>query len=121
MIFTSESDAEVIVHLYEEEGEAAFAALKGMFAIVVADLPGAAWSWRAIGWRKAVYYYADQGIFCCVSELKALTAPEGVPHHRSARPGGLPPLRLRDRPEQHLGILSPTAPGSLSGSQQRVA
>ncbi|HYH45945.1 MAG TPA: asparagine synthase (glutamine-hydrolyzing), partial [Thermoanaerobaculia bacterium] len=36
--FATDSDCEVVVHLYEEEGEACVARLRGMFALALADL-----------------------------------------------------------------------------------
>lgn len=70
--FTTQSDTEVIVHLYEEIGELAFAELTGMFAIVLADFANA----RILVARdrmgeKPLYYVDNPDFFTCASELKA--------------------------------------------------
>jgi len=77
--FRSQGDTEVIAHLYEERGEAAIAALDGMFALAL-------WDARArrlllardrVG-KKPCYYWSDSRRFVFGSEIKALLAA-GVP------------------------------------------
>ncbi len=71
--FSSKSDTEVIVHLYEDEGENVFARLTGMFSIVIYDharkLLLAARD--RIG-EKPLIYQDDGDKFLAASELKAL-------------------------------------------------
>lgn len=78
--FTTRSDTEAIVHLYEEYGEECFAKLRGMFAIAIWD-SGKRRLLLArdrIG-KKPLYYYADRSRFIFGSELKAILAADGVP------------------------------------------
>ena len=87
--FCSQGDGEVILHLYEERGEAAVAALDGMFAFAL-------WDARRrrllvardrIG-KKPLYYHDGPGIFAFASEIKSLLALPEVPHERD--PSALP-------------------------------
>lgn len=73
--FTSRTDSEVIIHLFEEEGSAGIARLVGMFALAL-------WSEKTrtlvlardpIGIKPLVYYW-DGKIFLFASEIKALLA-----------------------------------------------
>ena len=78
--FSSRTDCEAIVHLYEEQGAAAINRLVGMFALAI-------WSETSrtlllasdpIG-LKPLVYYADTKRFVFASELKALLADPNVP------------------------------------------
>jgi asparagine synthase (glutamine-hydrolysing) len=71
--FRTHSDTECILHLYEERGEAALEALRGMFAIAI-------WDTRRrrlflardrLG-KKPLYYTVQQGTLYFASELPAL-------------------------------------------------
>jgi asparagine synthase (glutamine-hydrolysing) len=71
--FKTRSDTEAIVHLYEEQGEACFASLRGMFAIAI-------WDERQrklvlgrdrVG-KKPLYYYHDGSKIVFASEIKAI-------------------------------------------------
>lgn len=72
-IFRSKTDSEVILHLYEEEGEECFQKLHGMFAFALWDgrrrrlLAGR----DRIG-KKPFYYAWSEGRLLFASELKAL-------------------------------------------------
>jgi asparagine synthase (glutamine-hydrolysing) len=77
--FRSQGDVETVVHLYEELGDEAVAALDGMFALAL-------WDSRrrrlllardAFG-KKPLYYWHDGARFAFGSEIKALLAA-GVP------------------------------------------
>jgi asparagine synthase (glutamine-hydrolysing) len=78
--FVTKSDTEVIVHLYEEIGEACFAKLRGMFAIAI-------WDGRQrklvlardrVG-KKPLFYYYDGSRVAFASELKAILQVPDVP------------------------------------------
>lgn len=78
-IFTTNSDTEVIVHLYEEVGEACFQALRGMFALAI-------WDKRKeililardrIG-KKPLFYCYDGRRVVFASEMKAIRQVPGV-------------------------------------------
>ena len=78
--FTTCSDTETIVHLYEEFGEECIAHLKGMFAVAL-------WDSRKrqlllardrVG-KKPLFYAADRERILFGSELKCLLAAGGVP------------------------------------------
>lgn len=73
--FRTGSDTEVIVHLYEEEGEAAFGKLEGMFAVAVYDLRQECLlvARDRLG-EKPVVYCDTPEYFLCGSEIKALLA-----------------------------------------------
>ncbi len=73
--FATNSDTEVLVHLYEEMGERLVERLRGMFAFAIWDdrrkelLLG-----RDRVGQKPVYYYHHQGRFLFGSEIKAILA-----------------------------------------------
>lgn len=78
--FSTHSDTETIVHLYEEYGEECFARLRGMFAIAL-------WDSRdrqlllardRVG-KKPLYYAADAKRILFGSELKCLLADGSLP------------------------------------------
>src|SRR4030095_10714896 len=72
-IFKTRSDTEVIVHLYEEEGERCFERMRGMFAIAI-------WVSRnrklilardRVG-KKPLFYFYDGSRIAFASEMKAI-------------------------------------------------
>ena len=71
--FATQSDTEVIVHLYEEHGEAFVNHLRGMFAIALADTTRQTLilARDRLG-IKPLYYLAQDGKLLFASELKAL-------------------------------------------------
>lgn len=91
--FKSESDMEVILHLYEEEGERCVHQLRGMFAFCIHDrvkehLFGA----RDRFGIKPLYYLETPEVFAIASEAKALLEMPGyqknlnesaIPHYLS--------------------------------------
>jgi asparagine synthase (glutamine-hydrolysing) len=70
--FSTSSDTEAILHLYEEEGEAAVAKLDGMFAFVVYDGEDILVARDPLG-IKPLYYSQKDGCLLFSSEIKALT------------------------------------------------
>jgi len=81
--FRTQTDTEVLVHLYEQNGEAMFARLRGMFAFALLDkntrrlLVG-----RDHFGQKPLYYTSSQGRFAFASELKSLFALPWVSRER---------------------------------------
>jgi asparagine synthase (glutamine-hydrolysing) len=76
--FYTESDTEVIVHLYEEKQEQFVNDLSGMFALAILDTKNN----KLLIARdrlgiKPVYYYNKNGIFMFASELKAIVGFPG--------------------------------------------
>ena len=78
-IFKTRSDTEVIVHLYEEEGEKCFERLRGMFAIAI-------WDGRnrklllardRVG-KKPLFYFYNGCELAFASEVKAILQVPGV-------------------------------------------
>jgi asparagine synthase (glutamine-hydrolysing) len=71
-VFKTASDAEVLLHLYEEEGEAAPASLVGMFAFAIWDAKsGTLFLARDHIGQKPLYYWEGRERFAFASELKA--------------------------------------------------
>jgi asparagine synthase (glutamine-hydrolysing) len=79
--FASESDTEVVLHLYEEEGPDCVKRLNGMFAFAICDLRFSAPSLFVARDHFGVkpFYYTQQGNrFAFASEIKALLQVPGV-------------------------------------------
>jgi asparagine synthase (glutamine-hydrolysing) len=76
-VFTTASDTEALVHLYEERGPAFVQELRGMFALALWD----ARLRRLVLARdpfgvKPLYYRSERGVLTFASELRALPAGE---------------------------------------------
>lgn len=73
--FTTGSDTEVLVHLYEESGEKMFERLRGMFAFAILDhRRRSVLLARDHFGQKPLYYTAAPGKFAFASEMKSLFA-----------------------------------------------
>ena len=111
--FRTESDTEVVVHAYEQWGEAAIARLRGMFAFAIWDAPRR----RLLLARdrfgiKPLYYAEHDGRFAFASEVRALlTLLPGLP--RRLDPAALPRLF-------ELGFI-PTPLSAFAGVRQLPA
>jgi asparagine synthase (glutamine-hydrolysing) len=78
--FSTQSDTEVLVHLYEDAGNLGFLnTLNGMFAFVIYDIRNKKlWLARDRAGKKPLYYYHANNLFAFASELKALKAVPGL-------------------------------------------
>ena len=85
-VFSTNSDTEVLVHLFEEAGNLDFLDdVNGMFAFVIYDLQSRTlWLARDRTGKKPIYYYYDGRQFAFASELQALTQFPGL--HLSVSP-----------------------------------
>ncbi len=82
-VFRTQSDTEVLVHLYEEHGEAMFAQLRGMFAFAILDTrKNRLLLARDHFGQKPLYYARDGARFAFASELKCLLALPWVSRER---------------------------------------
>ena len=87
--FQSQGDGEVILHLYEEKGDAAVAELDGMFAFALWDARKRRLLLaRDRAGKKPLFYHDGPRLFAFASEAKALLAHPDVPHERD--PEALP-------------------------------
>jgi len=73
--FRTKSDTEVILHLYEEKGEACVNDLRGMFALAIYDTQRRKlFMARDHLGQKPLYYYHNGDTFAFASEIKAILA-----------------------------------------------
>jgi asparagine synthase (glutamine-hydrolysing) len=89
--FRSQSDTEVIAHLYEEKGADCIADLEGMFAIAIWDERARRLTLaRDRAGKKPLFYYRDDRLMAFASEIKAFFRhpdisiepdPEAVPYY----------------------------------------
>jgi asparagine synthase (glutamine-hydrolysing) len=78
--FTTQSDTEVIVHLYEERGVECFSDLRGMFAILIWDeRRGRLVAARDHLGKKPLYYAEHGGRLSLASEIHALYQLSDLP------------------------------------------
>jgi asparagine synthase (glutamine-hydrolysing) len=78
--FRSQSDTEVIAHLYEEKGADCIADLEGMFAIAIWDERGSRLTLaRDRAGEKPLFYYRDHRLLAFASEMKAFFEHPGIP------------------------------------------
>ncbi|MBI4981600.1 MAG: asparagine synthase (glutamine-hydrolyzing) [Candidatus Omnitrophica bacterium] len=83
-IFKTNSDVEVIVHLYEDKGEDFVDELRGMFAVAIYDLnkKKLVLARDRLG-IKPLFYYFKNGLFLFGSEIKAIKQYPGMQNHVS--------------------------------------
>lgn len=77
--FSTDSDTEVIVHLYEEKGAECTQELNGIFSFLVFNRRTK--EMLAVRDRlgvKPLYYFEDERLFICASEIKAILAFPGL-------------------------------------------
>jgi asparagine synthase (glutamine-hydrolysing) len=79
-VFKTKSDTEVIVHLYEEEGENCFRRLRGMFAIAIWDsrIQKLLLARDRVG-KKPLFYFYDGMRIVFASEMKGILEIPGIP------------------------------------------
>lgn len=71
--FRSETDSEVLIHMYEEEGAEMLNKLQGMFALCIYDMEKKIlFLARDRVGKKPLYYYAEGKDFIFASEIKAM-------------------------------------------------
>jgi asparagine synthase (glutamine-hydrolysing) len=86
--FTTHSDTEVLVHLYEDRGPHFAEALRGMFAIAIWDAPKRSLVLARDRYGiKPLYYRSSDNTLSFASELKAILRQPGV--SREIDPEGL--------------------------------
>lgn len=84
--FKSQGDGEVILHLYEEKGDAAVAELDGMFAFALWDARRRRLLLaRDRAGKKPLFYHDGPRLFAFASEVKALLSHPDVPHERDPK------------------------------------
>lgn len=110
-VFASQSDTEVIVHLYEEYGEDCVQHLRGMFAFAIWDARRQElFLARDRLGEKPLYYAHAGGCFMFASEIKSLLANPALP--RTVKPEAL---------YHYLTFLTPPAPDTLFNGVQKLA
>jgi asparagine synthase (glutamine-hydrolysing) len=78
--FRSQTDTEVIVHLYEEKGVDCIADLDGMFAIAIWDERAQRVTLaRDRAGKKPLFYYRDHRLLAFASEMKAFFGHQSIP------------------------------------------
>lgn len=84
--YRTNSDTEVLVHLYEEYGPGFVERLRGMFAFAILDRrDGSLFIARDRLGIKPLYYWQDAGRFIFGSEIKAILACDEVPRRVDPR------------------------------------
>ncbi len=87
--FSTQSDTEVLVHLYEELGTEMLVLLRGMFTFCLYDLKENTYFLaRDRFGEKPLYYHWEKGIFSFSSEIKSLLESKSIP--RKLNPAALP-------------------------------
>jgi asparagine synthase (glutamine-hydrolysing) len=111
--FRSKTDAETVLHAYEEWGTESLKKLNGMFAFALWDEPKQLlWIARDHFGIKPLYYYQGHEFLAFASEIKALLTHPGVPSEPNDRVIGnyLRRARLDDTQETFFQGLNRLAP-----------
>ena len=83
--FRTESDTEVLLHLYDREGSGMVSRLRGMFALAIWDSTRRGLFLARDGFGIKPLYYADTGgVLRFASQVKALLAGDGISTKPSA-------------------------------------
>lgn len=78
--FSTATDSEVIVHLYETYGDGMTSHLEGMFAFAVYDMKKSSMLLaRDRAGKKPLYYFQTGSVFAFASELRALSCHKAMP------------------------------------------
>jgi len=86
--FKTDSDTEVLLHLYEEVGESCVSHLRGMFAFAIYDeRKKTLFAARDHFGQKPFYYYQNENVFVFSSEIKSILALK--PELRELNPNAL--------------------------------
>ncbi len=73
--FTTESDTEVVLHLFEEYGDGFINYIDGMFSFCIFNInKNELYIYRDRAGEKPLYYYIDENYFLFASELKSILA-----------------------------------------------
>ena len=80
VIFKSESDTEVLLHLYQQYGPGCLEKINGMFAFAIYDhqREGIFFARDRLGKKPFYYHLSEDGDFTFASELKALLSCKGL-------------------------------------------
>ncbi len=118
--FVSETDTEVVVHLYEEDGPDCVKRLNGMFAFAICDLRSGTptlFLARDHFGIKPFYYWYRGGKMAFASEIKALLEVPGIEAEtRCSVVAPVPDLSLGARSEDDVPRNSQAARGTLRRS-----
>jgi asparagine synthase (glutamine-hydrolysing) len=120
-VFQTRSDTEVLLHLYEEEGEDMLRRLDGMFAIALAGPHGLLLARDPMG-IKPMYYGRRDDAFFAASELKAIPPADEIhmlPAGHAMLAGSVPWRFAMPFPVEPP-LATPSLPGVLQEIRRRL-
>jgi len=117
--FRTESDSEVVLHLYEEYGEACFERLNGMFAIVLWDTKRKKLllARDPLGVKPLYYTLVDEGLIFA-SELKALLVHPDCPRELAWNDLDIIGVQQKARSPPISTTCTSSAPGATQRSRR---